>query len=394
VPADPSSSIPAALTQLTDAGPLRSGETAHLLAYLAQVPDPRRRQGRRFDLVVILALAAAAVLTGARSMTAIAEWAADAPQPVRAALGTRRTSPTQWVVPSESTIRRTLARLDPARLATVLGAWLTDRHGDRRRRAIAVDGKTLRGARIRSGRQVHLLAAMDHATRAVVAQHQVNGAPGEVPGFVPLLAGLDLAGMVVTADALHTHAEAAEHLVTGRRAHYLLTVKANQPILLDRCQRLAWHQVPVLDRTRGRGHGRVELRTLKVVSVTHFGFPHAAQVLQLTRKRRDLRTRRWQTVVVYALTSLAHAQASPARLADLLRGHWAIENGLHYVRDVTFGEDGSQVRTGSGPVVMACLRNLVIGRLHQTGTGNLAASLRHHSRDPRRPLVTLGIPSG
>jgi predicted transposase YbfD/YdcC len=395
VPADPSSSIPAALTQLADADPLRAGETAHLLAYLAQVPDPRRRQGRRFDLVVILAMAAAAVLTGARSMTAIAEWAADAPQPVRAALGTRRTSPTRWVVPSESTIRRTLARLDPARLAAVLGAWLTDRHGHRRRRAIAVDGKTLRGARIRSGRQVHLLAAMDHATRAVVAQHQVNGAPGEVPGLAPLLAGVDLAGMVVTADALQTHAEAAEHLVTGRQAHYLLTVKANQPTLLDRCQRLPWHRVPELDRTRDRGHGRIELRTLKAVSVRHFWFPHAAQILQVTRKTRNLDAspRRFRTVTVYAITSLPFEQARPARLADLLRGHWAIE-ALHHLRDVTFAEDASQLRTGAGPHVMATLRNLVIGVLSRAGPVNVAAALRRHARDPHRPLATLGISLG
>jgi predicted transposase YbfD/YdcC len=80
--------------------------------------------------------------------------------------------------------------------------------------------------------------------------------------------------------------------------------------------------------------------------------PHAAQVIQVTRKRRDLHTNRWQTVTVYALTSLAHAQASPARLADLLRGHWAIE-ALHYVRDVTLGEDAWQVRTGSAPA--SCL---------------------------------------
>jgi hypothetical protein len=95
--------------------------------------------------------------------------------------------------------------------------------------------------------------------------------------------------------------------------------------LLDRCARLAWHRVPVLDRTRDRGHGRVELRTLKAVTVHHFGFPHAAQVIQVTHKTRQLRTRRWRTVVVYAITSLPFMQASPARLADLLPGHWAIE---------------------------------------------------------------------
>jgi hypothetical protein len=104
--------------------------------------------------------------------------------------------------------------------------------------------------------------------------------------FAPLLAPLDLAGAVVTVDALQTHPEAAEFLVAGKQAHYLFTVKANQPTLLARCAGLPWHGVPVLDRTRDQAHGRVELRTLKAVTVNHFGFPHAAQVLQVTRKTR------------------------------------------------------------------------------------------------------------
>jgi len=328
-------------------------------------------------------------------MTAIAEWAADTPQPVRAALGTRRDAPDRWAAPAEATIRRTLARVDPTALAAVTGAWLADR--DRpgqphRRRVVAVDGKTLPGAR-RDGRQVHLLAAMDHATRAVLAQRQVNGAPGEVHGFAPLLANLELTGAVVTADALPTHADAAEFLVSSKQADYLFMVQANQPLLLGRCARLAWHRVPVLDRTCDRAHDRVELRTLKAVWVGGFEFPHSAQVVQVTRKTRELGTRRWRTVVIYAVRSLAHAQASPARLADLLRGHWAIE-ALYHLRDVTFCEDASQVRTGASPSVMACLRNLVIGVLCRAGPVNVAAALRRHARDPRRPLATLGIRFG
>ncbi|HEV2928865.1 MAG TPA: ISAs1 family transposase [Propionibacteriaceae bacterium] len=222
--------------------------------------------------------------------------------------------------------------------------------------------------------------------RLVLAQHQVDGAPGEVPGFQPLLAGLELTGAVVTADALHTTREAAEFLVTVKHADYLFTVKANRPALLERCQRLAWHQVPVLDRTRDQAHGRVEIRTLKAVSVRGFGFPHTKQVIQVTRKVRDLGSRRWRTTTAYAVTSLVHAQASPARLADYLRGHWSIE-ALHQVRDTTFAEDTSQVRTGSAPQVMAALRNLAIGVLCRAGPVNLAAALRHHSRNP---LPTLG----
>jgi predicted transposase YbfD/YdcC len=405
VPADPSSPTPAALIHFTHADPLQVSEPPHLLAYLASVPDPRAARGRRHPLVAILGLAAAAVLAGARSIAAIAEWAADAPQPVRAALGARRDAPGHFAVPAEATIRRTLSRLDPDALAAVVGAWLADRDRDPgpagagRRRAVAVDGKTLRGARPQApdgdGRPVHLLAAMDHTSRAVLAQRQVGGAPEEVPAFAPLLAPLDLAGVVVTTDALQTHPEAAEFLVTGKRAHYLFVVKANQPTLLDRCQRLPWHRVPELDRTRDRGHGRIEVRTLKAVSVHQFGFPHAAQVLQVTRKTRDLHDhpRRFTTVTVYVITSLTHAQAGPARLADLIRGHWAIE-ALHHVRDTTFAEDGSQVRTGAAPSVMAALRNLVIGVVSRAGPVNVAATLRRHARNPRRPLATLGIGLG
>jgi predicted transposase YbfD/YdcC len=343
------------------------------------------------------------VLAGARSIAAIAEWAADAPQPVRAALGARRDAPGHFAVPAEATIRRTLSRLDVDALAAAVGGWLADRDrgpgpaGAGRRRAVAVDGKTLRGAHPPdgNGRPVHLLAAMDHTSRAVLAQHQVGGAPEEVPEFALLLAPLDLADVVVTADALQTHPGAAEFLVTSKQAHYLFVVKANQPTLLDRCQRLPWHLVPELDRTRDRGHGRIEIRTLKAVSVHHFGFPHAAQVLQVTRKTRDLRhhPRRFTTVTVYAITSLTHAQAGPARLADLIRGHWAIE-ALHHVRDTTFAEDASQVRTGATPNVMATLRNLVIGVLSRAGPVNVAAALRRHARNPRRPLATLGIRLG
>jgi hypothetical protein len=194
VPAELSSAVPTVFTHLAYAEALQPAETPHLLAYLATIRDPRAGRGRRHPLVAILAMAAAAVLTGARSMAAIAEWAQDAPQPVRAALGARRDAPGHFSVPSEATIRRSLARLDADALARVIGAWLADREGrNQQRRAVAVDGKTLRGAR-RDGRQVHLLAAMEHATRRVLAQREVEGAPGEVPGLRPLLADVDLPG--------------------------------------------------------------------------------------------------------------------------------------------------------------------------------------------------------
>jgi hypothetical protein len=118
------------------------------------------------------------------------------------------------------------------------------------------------------------------------------------------------------------------------------------------------------------------------------------QSREVTRKVRDLGSRRWRTTTAYAVTSLGFPQASPARLADIIRGQWGIENGRPYVRSVTFAEDASQVRTGTGPQVMACLRNLVIGALNRAGPVNLAAALRYHSRDSHRPLATVGIRRG
>jgi predicted transposase YbfD/YdcC len=237
---------------------------------------------------------------------------------------------------------------------------------------------------------VHLLAAMDHITGAVLAQTDVDGTTNEIARFQPLLQRLDLTDTVVTADALHTQREHADWLVSHKHADYLLPVKANQPTLHQQLRRLPWQQVPVADHTRDRGHGRVETRRLQVTTIAGLDFPHATQALRITRRVRPLAGRRWRTVTVYAVTSLTAARASPARLADYVRGHWGIE-ALHHIRDVTFAEDACQVRTGTAPRAMASLRNLAIGMLHVHGHRNIAVALRRNARDATRPLALLGI---
>ena len=386
MPADPSSSIPSALTQLAHADPLRPAEAPGLLAYLATIGDPRARKGRRHPLVAILAMAAAAVLTGARSITAIAEWAADTPQPVRAALGARRDVPDRWVVPTETTIRRTFARLDAEALAAAIGAWLADRdRPGQRRRAVAVDGKTLRGAR-HDGRQAHLLAAMDHATRAVVAQRQVDGAPGEVPGFRPLLADLDLADTVVTADALQTHRDAAEFLVVAKRAHYLLAVKANQPTLRSEVEALfAAAEPAALDSATDldKGHGRIEERTITVAREVDWlegarrfpgelRLPDVACVVRVASRTELKDCCRFETR--YYISS---APLTATRAAHGVRGHWRIENSLHWVLDVVFADDQSRLRKGHGAHNMAVVRHFAL---------NLVRSAPDRPTPARSPL--------
>jgi predicted transposase YbfD/YdcC len=239
---------------------------------------------------------------------------------------------------------------------------------------------------------VHLLAAMDHTSRAVLAQADVDHATNEISRFRPLLDQLDLAGTVVTADALHTQRDHADWLVTVKQADYVLTVKANQPNLYDQLATLPWREVLVADHTRDRGHHRVESRRLQVTTVAGLDFPHATQAIRITRRVRPLAGRRWRTVTVYAVTSLTAAQAHPARLADWVRGHWGIE-ALHHVRDTTLAEDASQVRTGNAPRAMASLRNLTIGILRVRGHRNIAAALRRTARDATRVLPLLGITS-
>ena len=168
-------------------------------------------------------------------------------------------------------------------------------------------------------------------------------------------------------------------------------MKKNQPGLHAQLRNLPWRHIPAGHRQRDRGHGREEQRTLKATTVTAgLAFPHAAQALRVTRRTRPLTSRRWRTVTVYAITSLTVIQATPAQLAGWIRGHWQIE-ALHHIRDVTYGEDASQVRTGSGPQAMATLRNLAIGILKPAGHPTIAAACRHHSRDATRTLATLGL---
>jgi predicted transposase YbfD/YdcC len=201
-----------------------------------------------------------------------------------------------------------------------------------------------------------------------------------------LLDRIDITGAIITADALHTQRAHVTYL-TGRGARYLLTVKANQPTLLRQLKALPWNDIPVADTSTDKAHGRREQRTVKLTAVSAgIGFPHAALALQITRRSRPLAGGRWRTETVYAITDLTAEQATAAELADAARAHWGIENRLHWVRDVSYGEDLSQVRTGHGPAVMATLRNLAISLLRAAGATNIAAACRHLSRHPARVL--------
>ncbi|MER5430308.1 ISAs1 family transposase [Streptomyces sp. NPDC002588] len=400
MPACSSIPIPGPLGQLADAAPATPGDLPSLLTCLAQVPDPRRRQGRRHPLAFVLSLAACAVLAGAKSLAAIAEWAADAPPAVPARLGGVCREPDRGpVAPAEATMRRTLQRIDGDALDMAVGTWLAQREGiavskaegtKRSLPSLAVDGKTVRGARRADGTQLHLLAAMT-GTGLVTAQREVDGKTNEITVFRPLLAPLDLHGVVVTFDALHSQTSHARFLIEDKHAHYIALIKGNQPILHRWLKTLPWREVPLLHKTRATAHGRDEIRRIKAAAVTGIAFPYAVQAVQIVRRRRIVTTGKGTLERVYGVTDLTAEQADATEIAQRIRDHWGIENKIHHVRDTTHAEDASRVRTATAPRTMASLRNLAIGALRLADHTNIAAALRHHARDISRPLTTLGI---
>ena len=404
-----------------------------LVAALAEVPDPRARRGVRHRLVTVLALAVCAVLAGARSYVAIAEWAHDLPLGARVRLGLTVGRAT----PSESAIRRILQKVDPEALDRVVSDWLVARvartsppfpdppgdpapqHGAgsgpariaplpprvpsprvpsprvSSPRVIAVDGKSARGARCGADdRAVHLLAAFDTRCGIVLGQSVVDGKSNEITAFTPLLDRVDITDAIITADALHTQDEHARYL-HRRCAHYVFIVKGNRPKLHQQLAGLPWADIPTVDLTQDTGHGRRESRTLKLAALHHavtgpILFPHAQLAVQIVRRRRPTSSKRWHTETVYAVTDLSWQQTRADQLAEAIREHWHVENRLHWIRDVTFAEDLSQVRTGHGPANMATLRNLALSRHRIAGADNIAAACRHVGRHPNRvlPLLT------
>src|SRR5580658_634448 len=203
-----SSSIPAARSQ-------------YLLDLLAQVPDPRKRRGRRHPLAGLLAVGIAAVIAGSRSFAAIGQWAADAGPEALAVLGAAR-GPAE-----ESTFRRAFALVSADVLDQVLGAWLWTRAVPAGGRlVIAIDGKTVRGAKSKEGKAPHLVAALAHGIGAVLGQVAVDEKSNEIPAVRELLkAFADVAGAVFTIDAMHTQHDTAQAIL-ARRADYVMTVKA------------------------------------------------------------------------------------------------------------------------------------------------------------------------
>jgi predicted transposase YbfD/YdcC len=305
--------------------------------------------------------------------------------------------PQRFRTPSGSLYRRLLARLPVEHLEWLLAGWVRQTRPAGDDEPVALDGKTVRSARPSAEASApHRLTFYTHHPQEVLVQMRVEEKTNEIPVAQALISALGAApGRIYTADALHTQTAlvAAVRAVGG---HVVLTVKANQPTLLaDLATAFADPTIPrQTAQTIDRQHGRNEVRALQVTgALTAYlaadsPWPDIAQVARLTRtvttKRPTARTRE---EVVYLLTTLSPQHACPHCLLRLVRGHWQIENGLHHVREVTFGEDRSRLRTGHAPQIRAALRNLALTLLHRAGHGAIAAARRAFAYQPSKALA-------
>ncbi|MDP9793724.1 putative transposase YbfD/YdcC [Catenuloplanes nepalensis] len=335
-----------------------------LVARLRQVPDPRRLRGLRHPLLVILVLTACATLVaGNDSLTAIRQWASRTPQDDLHRLGARRNPLTgRCLVPSERTFRRVLAAVDGDALDTATCGYAADvARGDapaphlpaatgepaerEQRRAAsravthpapagllpaaAIDGKLLHGTRTATG-QVFLVAAVTHEKAVILGQRQVADKRGETTVTEDLLAPLDVSGMLLTLDALHTSKKTARLITGPLNAHYPLILKGNQPLALQAAQALlSGSDTEFADRTdidSDRGHGRTERRTIRVAACDDTLFPGARQVFRLRRDTGGLDGQRTSKQIIYGIASLDPEQAGPqhhvCREHEFRDGRW------------------------------------------------------------------------
>jgi predicted transposase YbfD/YdcC len=363
-----------------------------------QLADQRKARGKRYALALLLVLMVLAKLAGEDQPHGIAEWVRERQTQLLAFLPLRRPR-----LPCANTYRATASRaIKPDELQGAVSEFLRSQPGAGDCVLICVDGKTLRGSLCRDNPSgLHLLVAYQPGECLVLVQVQVEAKTNEITAAPKVLKSLDLRGKVVMGDALHTQ-RAISVQVVAAGGDYIWLAKDNQAKLRADIERLFLPEVcgPASSpqptdfechRQAHKGHGRIELRTLTASSLLHgyLDWPGVRQVFKLERDVRTLANRPLRSEVVYGLTSLSRTQAGPARLLELTRAYWGIENGLHYRRDVTLHEDATRMKSASAAQVWATLNNLLVGLLPRLPFDDLPQVRRHFAAHPERAMDLL-----
>jgi predicted transposase YbfD/YdcC len=374
-----------------------------LLEVLTQVPDYRKRKGRLHRWIILLSLIALALASAQRTPEAIARWIREHRDDLFAVL-----PPNVSRLPSGATIRRALARLDVAALEQALTAFHPPRTpaptptpapAPAPLQGVALDGKAVRGVG-RDGHPCHLVSLVQHGDATVLGQVEVEQKRDERSAVPRLLKGRDLRGKVITSDALHTLRPTARQ-IRNQQGHYLMIVKKNQAALytyLDLLFTLPAHPADrevwdMIGPTTEKGHGRLETRTLICgnAHIEDVDWPDVQQVVRRECERIILTTGKRTSEVTYGLVSMTPEEAGATTIEALWRGHWTIENRLHYVRDVSFGEDAGHAAQGTTAHALAALRNGLLMLFRQAAWPSVPDALAHYGASVARAAALIGL---
>jgi predicted transposase YbfD/YdcC len=373
-----------------------ASQSLALVDVLAQITDFRQSSGKRYSLVSILSLAVAAMLCGFKSYSAIAQWGRIYGQHLAQALDFK-----DGKTPCAATFFNILSGLDKENVEQKLSHWAESLQLQSQQEdiyeATSIDGKSLRGSKKQGAPAAHLLSAVGHRLGLTLCQVAVSDKTNEITAIKHLLDQLILEDRVITVDALLTQQEVSQTIVDGG-GHYVMIVKENQPRLLAQLKGAIegipfYSQPPQQASTVDYQHGRIEERKIISSSVPADQglWPGLNQVFKIERRVIKQKSRQETYEQEYGITSLNRERASAEVLLRIVRGHWCIENKSHWVRDVIYDEDRSQVRKGSIPQVMAALRNTAIGLMRWSGERSIAGACRRFAAQPWSALALLGI---
>ena len=346
-----------------------------LFEVFSELPDFRKRKGRRHEIAQVLTVVILGLLSGQDNPRQIARW-------VRGLSPEERTRLKLWrrQAPSESTIRRVLRRVNVRLLSAKLNAWVEEVARAwgwaGKLPGTSVDGKMLRGTRDAEGAVIQVLQATLHRVGTVLRLEVIPQGTNELGVIHAFLEHLILEGKVVTLDALFTHRDVAEQ-IDAAGGFYVMRVKENQPQLWE-ALRLWFEQPDPLPETQRhhsvvKGHGRLVYYTIWTTEAltpylqTELGWTTVRQAGCILRTCRDLATGAITRERHYVITNLPSALAAPQQLLAYWRHHWDNENKVNWVRDVTFGEDRARIRKGGAPIVLALLRSLTITLIRMAG---------------------------
>lgn len=361
--------------------------------------DWRKRKGRVYTITSLFMLLMLGLMCGKRGPTSIARWFRKLPFLIR-----MRLRFPLGRSPAPVTLCRLLQDVDVVELERNIQLWVLALNaqlaaaGSAQR--IALDGKTLRGAAKRGAEAAHLLAAFSHELKTVLGQVAVDHKTNEITLVADLLDQLVIEGRLLTMDALLTQRKIAQAII-DRQGDYLMVVKENQPQLREDI-RICFDSEPLPDEVRasaqtiGKGHGRLEVREIVTSSALKdfLDWPGLEQVMRIRRTITKLKTGETRTEEIYAITSLPPQRGGPEDLLAANRGHWGIENSLHWVRDVTLGEDHCPICQKNAPQALAALRNLMLALMRLQGHTNMAEAIDFYSARRDLALITLGATTG